>query len=182
MQRCIRRHGGLDDGSETHLRVEAAGLECRPACIGQRRIGGSRQVCRVVFRQQQPRRVHIAASYVRMNIDGPGHDDAARNIVGLAGRLALWRVDQHAIPYPDIAPAGAAIDRVDHLSSDEPGQHGKAFLPGKAPASCRTMFADAWQRRWRGGGKGPECSDPAGIGHAVMIDACLANGNGNGSA
>ena len=58
-----------------------------------------------------------------------------------AGSLALWRVDQHAIPDPDIALAGTAIDRVDHLSSDEPGQHGKAFLPGKAPASCRTMFA-----------------------------------------
>ncbi len=50
------------------------------------------------------------------------------------------RIDQHAIPHPDVALAGSAIDGIDNLSADKPGQHGKALLPGKASANCCTML------------------------------------------
>ena len=72
-----RRHRRLDHRRETHLGVEAAGLEGRPAGIGERRRRRPRLVRGVLLGQQQPRRIHVAAADVGMDVDGARHDDAA---------------------------------------------------------------------------------------------------------
>ena len=85
VQRGARRHGRLDHGGEAHLGVEAAGLEGRPAGVGKRRRGRPRLMRGVLFGQQQPRRVHIAAADMGMDVDGAGHDDAAGGVDGPVG-------------------------------------------------------------------------------------------------
>ncbi len=89
MQSVMRHHRRLDDHGEAHRRIAAAGLEGGPAGRRERRLGRTRPVGAMIFRQQKARRVHIAAGDVRMNVDRAGHHDLAGHVINRIGALAL---------------------------------------------------------------------------------------------
>ena len=82
---------------------------------------------RVVFGQKQPRRVHVAAADMRVDIDGAGHDDATGSVNGRVRLSAGGWVDDPAIRDPEIAHATAAADGIDDVAAGYAGQHGKAY-------------------------------------------------------
>ena len=78
---------GLDHRGEAHLGVAAAGLEGRPAGGRQRRLGRARRDGAMLLRQQQPRRVHVGAGDMGVDVDRARHDDLARRRRGFRPRV-----------------------------------------------------------------------------------------------
>ncbi len=77
----------------------------------------------MVFREQQARRVHIAAGNVGMDVDRTGHDDLAGHVEHMIGRLALRRVDDTRIANPEVAHAVPSIGGIDDMAAGQAYQH-----------------------------------------------------------
>ena len=182
VQRGSGRHRRLDDRGEAHLGVEAAGLEGRPAGVGKRRRGRPRPVRGVLFRQQQPRRVHIAAADMGMDVDGAGHDDAAGGVEGPVGSAAGGRLDDLLVAYPEVALAEAAVDRIDDLAAGDPRQHGNAAPAGTCSAIARMIAAADGSSEAARASTAGQRAGAAGIDHRVVVDAGLADRDGDGGA
>ena len=81
LQGVMGRDRRLDHRGVAHLRIEAAGLEGRPAGGRERRARRARPMRAMRLGQQQPRGVHVAAGDMGMNVDGAGHDDLAGDVM-----------------------------------------------------------------------------------------------------
>ena len=112
MQRLVRRDGRLDHQAVAHGRIKAARFEGGPSSRGQGRGGGPRDMAAVRLGQQQPRRADIGPGNMRVDVDGPGHDDLAGGVKRCVGRAPRGADD--ALPFdPDIADAVAVMGGVD---------------------------------------------------------------------
>ena len=59
--------------------------------------------------QEKPRGIHVGAGDMRVNVDGAGHDDHARRIVGRVGACACRRsLDDASVANPEVADLVAA--------------------------------------------------------------------------
>ena len=95
------------------------------------------------LRQQQARRVHIAAGDVRVNVDGAGHDDMARAVDLLVGLAASRRRDDAAVLQPDVADAILARRRIDDMAATQNCQQGATSetFAMMASMTCATVGA-----------------------------------------
>src|SRR5512139_4206557 len=132
VQGVIRGDRGLDNGGKAHARVAAAGLKGPPFGVRERCLRPARLGATMKFGQQQTRSVHVAASDMRMDVDGAGRHDLAGGVIRLIGSAVGGRVDYPPIAEPDVGDAIPAVGGVDHAATLDPGQHGPAPMDGSA--------------------------------------------------
>jgi hypothetical protein len=142
VQGVVRRHRRLDHGGEAHAGVAAAGREGPPARVRQRRRRTRGRRGTLQLRHQQPRRIHVAAGDVGMNVDRARHHDLAGGIVGVVGPgIAGRRIDDAPVAEPDIADAVPPVGGIDDAAALDPRQHGDAPANGSAAAICEMASA-----------------------------------------
>ncbi len=120
----------------------------------------------VLFRQQQPRRVHVGAGDMRMDVDGARHDDAAARVEGLVGAPVRRRGDDAVALQPEIADLVAAVGGIeDAAAGDLVSMPARPPARGSPPASRRRSGALGRATRR------DESSDAADRTDGVVIDA-----------
>ena len=90
----------------------------------------------VLLGKHQPRRVHVAAGDVGMDVDGACHHDLAGKIVGLGGGAICRRVGDAIAVDPDVGDFVAAVLRIDDAAALQPDHGAGSLSASRSSASA----------------------------------------------
>ena len=120
-------HRGLERRGVAHLHVAPAGVARAGRDVATRVIVAAA----VVFGQQQPGQVHLAAADVGVQVDAAGHGDAAADVDGFVRRLAGRQPVDAPVAHDEIAHVTVdAVGRVVQAATVQPDRAHAAALPG----------------------------------------------------
>lgn len=74
----------------------------------------------MMFGQKQPRRIHAAASYMRVHVNGASHDNMAGDVDFLINLSIVGLIDDAAILDPDVGDGVDIVNRVYDVAAAKP--------------------------------------------------------------